>query len=123
MSRYRDCCDAIDLLRKDPDYGFYVNQWIDYRANNWNRVKLLHDIRLSDGQELGRYYPNGNSWSNFGGTPGPARVNDKDVTHIRLSAQQMGERNTPPDGAKGDATLKLPDHGTATCIDPEDTNS
>ena len=83
--------DRLEAVLKDPEYDYYVRQWIDYQANHQNRAKLLHDIRLMDGREFIGYYPNADAWNRFMGGPGPVKVHDSQVSHIRLSEKQIGD--------------------------------
>lgn len=87
----RDGRDALAVVLNDTDVSYYVRQWIDYRANNQNRVKLLHDIRLMDGSVHLGYYPNARAWSKFVEGSGPLRVSDDEVEAIRLSVRQIGD--------------------------------
>lgn len=68
-----------------------MNQWTEYQPHR-EREKELYDIRLRDGTELMRCYPNGNAWNAnmYGEAPGHDCVADYRVTHIRLSEKGLG---------------------------------
>lgn len=89
---YEAMREALMAMVHDVNYGFYVRQWADYHVDaKTYRLKCLHDIRLADGSEHEGYYPNGLSWSKWKFGNGPARLNDSEVTHIRISEFQMGD--------------------------------
>ena len=88
----RELRESLEVVLKDTHYSFYVRQWVDYKEVKQNRVKLLHDVRLDNGEEYEGYYPNGNSWNKFIPGDGPSRLEDDDVTHIRISLKQTGDR-------------------------------
>lgn len=69
-----------------------MNPWIEYQPKR-EREKELYDIRLRDGTELERCYPNGISWNAnlFGNNPKHERIADYRVTHIRLSEKGLGQ--------------------------------
>jgi hypothetical protein len=83
--RYQAVRTALQAVVMDPEYGFYAYQWIDYAAVKHWRLKCCHDIRLKDGTELEGCSPNGNGWY------GSRRVDDSEVTHIRISKKQFGD--------------------------------
>lgn len=85
----KDTFSAI-LQHKDRDFLPYITQWIDYQANNQNRLKMIHDLELKDGTILEQYRPNADSWyrQSKDTPPGPAIVKDNQVAKIRLSLIQ-----------------------------------
>lgn len=63
-------------------------EWYDYQANNKNRHKVLHHVRLLDGTEVdGSYYPNATAWARMHGT-GPVRLSDDQVGWVAISRTQ-----------------------------------
>ena len=91
-----DHYEIMDMFRnlvracQDTPYIHYFNQWVDYQSDlDTHRTKFIyHDIRLKDGKEYLGYLANGASWNKWREGEGPSTINDSDVTHIRISANQ-----------------------------------
>jgi len=72
----------FDQIVYDSPYAFYLLQWIDYhKVPGRNRLKMPHEIKLKDGSEHIKCWPNANSWRCSTG-----KFNDDDVEFIRLSS-------------------------------------
>jgi len=71
----------FDQIVYDSPYAFYLTQWIDYHnvAKTW-RLKMPHEIKLKDGSEHIKCWPNANSWHCSTG-----RFEDDDVEFIKLA--------------------------------------
>src|SRR6185312_12013946 len=77
---YQTIRDILIAAVHDREYGFYAFQWIDYKAAKadggaaqW-RLKLNHDIRLTNGREYLAMRPNADSWHGNGGQFKDAQV-------------------------------------------------
>lgn len=69
------------LINNDSPYAWYIFQWIDYNgeARRW-RLKMPHDLKLSDGRILKDMHPNANAWHCDNKI-----IDDDEVIQIRLS--------------------------------------
>jgi hypothetical protein len=75
------------LIHCNNPYAAYLFQWVEYREElHTYRLKMPHDIRLKNGKEYMTASPNANSWHTTCGE----MINDKKVTHVRLSKNAFG---------------------------------
>ena len=67
-----------------PQYDF---SWFTYQPDR-HRDKMLYDLRLRNGEIVGRCYPNGEGWYPINVACKHKRIADYRVTHIRRSYKQ-----------------------------------